>query len=61
MVQNAINDENELKITADLATSAAQQGIRGVPFFVFGEKYALSGAQPDDVFKQALDKTISEL
>lgn len=58
---DAINDENELSITADLATSAAQQGIRGVPFFVFGEKYALSGAQPDEVFKQALDKTISEL
>jgi predicted DsbA family dithiol-disulfide isomerase len=32
-----------------------------VPFFVFGEKYALSGAQPDEVFIQALDKTISEL
>ncbi|OAM81599.1 DsbA family oxidoreductase [Devosia elaeis] len=60
-VLDAINDEHELSITAQLATSAAEQGIRGVPFFVFGEKYALSGAQPDDVFKQALDKTISEL
>jgi predicted DsbA family dithiol-disulfide isomerase len=58
---DAINDQNELAITADLATSAAQQGIRGVPFFVFGEKYALSGAQPDEVFAQALAKTISEL
>lgn len=58
---DAINDENELSVTADLANSAAQQGIRGVPFFVFGEKYALSGAQPDEVFTQALDKTISEL
>lgn len=58
---DAINDETELAITAELATSAAQQGIRGVPFFVFGQKYALSGAQPDDVFAQALDKTLSEL
>ncbi|MNL61315.1 DSBA-like thioredoxin domain protein [compost metagenome] len=58
---DAINDETELDITAQLATSAAQQGIRGVPFFVFSEKYALSGAQPDEVFAQALDKTISEL
>ncbi|MNL84929.1 hypothetical protein D3C87_2130590 [compost metagenome] len=56
-----MNDANELSITEQLATSAAQQGIRGVPFFVFGEKYALSGAQPDEVFAQALDKTISEL
>ncbi|WIY52308.1 DsbA family oxidoreductase [Devosia sp. YIM 151766] len=58
---DAINDESELAITAQLATSAAEQGIRGVPFFVFGEKYALSGAQPDEVFKQALDKIVSEL
>lgn len=58
---DAINDENELSITAQLATSAAQQGIRGVPFFVFGEKYALSGAQPDEVFAQVLEKTLSEL
>ena len=58
---DAINDPDELEHTAQLATSAAQQGIRGVPFFVFGEKYALSGAQSDEVFKQALDKTISEL
>jgi len=58
---DAINDEHELSVTAQLATDAAQQGIRGVPFFIFGGKYALSGAQPDEVFAQALDKTISEL
>ena len=34
---------------------AHQTGIRGVPFFVFDRKYAISGAQPDDVF----DETIS--
>jgi predicted DsbA family dithiol-disulfide isomerase len=58
---DAISDEHELALTAQLATSAAEQGIRGVPFFVFGSKYALSGAQPDAVFAQALDKIISEL
>lgn len=58
---DAINDEHELATTAQLATSAAEQGIRGVPFFVFGEKYALSGAQPAEVFAQALERTISEL
>jgi predicted DsbA family dithiol-disulfide isomerase len=58
---DAMNDENELAITEQLATDAAAQGIRGVPFFVFGEKYALSGAQPAEVFDQALAKTISEL
>jgi len=58
---DAMNDENELAITEQLAVQAAEQGIRGVPFFVFGEKYALSGAQPQEVFEQALAKTISEL
>jgi Predicted dithiol-disulfide isomerase involved in polyketide biosynthesis len=58
---DAMNDAHELAITEQLATDAAAQGIRGVPFFVFGEKYALSGAQPDEVFRQALDKTVSEL
>ena len=56
-----MNDADELATTEQLATSAAQQGIRGVPFFVFAEKYALSGAQPDEVFTEALNKTISEL
>lgn len=58
---DAMNDENELTITEQLATDAAAQGIRGVPFFVFGEKYALSGAQPDEVFERALQQTTSEL
>jgi predicted DsbA family dithiol-disulfide isomerase len=58
---DAMNDENELGITEQLAVNAAAQGIRGVPFFVFGEKYALSGAQPDEVFQRALQQTISEL
>lgn len=57
---DAMNDANELSITESLATDAAAQGIRGVPFFIFGGKYALSGAQPDEVFAQALDKTLSE-
>jgi len=57
---DAMNDEHELSITEELANAAAAQGIRGVPFFVFGEKYALSGAQPDEVFERALQQTINE-
>lgn len=57
---DAMNDANELSITESLASDAAAQGIRGVPFFIFGGKYALSGAQPDEVFVQAIDKTLSE-
>lgn len=33
---------------------AKQLGISGVPFFVFNEKYAISGAQPVEAFANAL-------
>jgi len=33
---------------------AREMGIDGVPFFVLGEKYAVSGAQPADLLLQAL-------
>ena len=35
---------------------AAMFGIRGVPYFILNRKYAVSGAQPVDVFRQALDQ-----
>jgi predicted DsbA family dithiol-disulfide isomerase len=51
----AVRDEQELAITHELAVSAAQQGIQGVPFFIFDGKFALSGAQPQEGFAQALE------
>ncbi len=39
---------------------ARQIGVQGVPFFVFNNKYAVSGAQPTEVFKQILEKVKSE-
>ncbi|MFA6470243.1 MAG: DsbA family oxidoreductase [Bacteroidota bacterium] len=35
---------------------AQQVGARGVPFFVFDNKYAVSGAQPSSLFLQVLNK-----
>lgn len=40
--------------------AAAEIGISGVPFFVFDEKYAISGAQPVEVFSSALRRTWDE-
>lgn len=39
---------------------AAQIGVRGVPFFVFNNKYALSGAQPVGAFTELLQKVWDE-
>jgi predicted DsbA family dithiol-disulfide isomerase len=39
---------------------AQQIGVRGVPFFVFNRKYAISGAQESDAFLQTLEKSYEE-
>ncbi|MBX7182127.1 MAG: DsbA family oxidoreductase [Bacteroidia bacterium] len=39
---------------------AQQLGIRGVPFFVFDHKFAVSGAQSPEIFIQALKKMKAE-
>jgi predicted DsbA family dithiol-disulfide isomerase len=43
--------------TAEVAADQAQAlayGANGVPFFVIDEKYVVSGAQPVEVFQEAL-------
>jgi predicted DsbA family dithiol-disulfide isomerase len=35
---------------------AEQVGARGVPFFVFNNKFAVSGAQPTELFSEILEK-----
>lgn len=35
-------------------------GVRGVPFFVLDRKFGISGAQPDEVFEETIEKAWSE-
>lgn len=46
-------------VVADI-TAAGSLGIRGVPFFVLDEKYGISGAQPTELFTQALEQAWRE-
>lgn len=46
-------------VAGDKAQGAAV-GVKGVPFFVVDGKYGISGAQPSDLFLQALNKVKSE-
>ncbi|RPD49715.1 DsbA family oxidoreductase [Hymenobacter sediminis] len=39
---------------------ARQIGVRGVPYFVFDDKYAVSGAQPSELFQEVLEKVWEE-
>lgn len=34
-------------------------GVRGVPFFVFNNQYAISGAQPTELFVQTMEKCLA--
>lgn len=52
-------DEFTSQVRQDEAMGS-QLGIQGVPFFVFDGKYAVSGAQPVEMFEQALTKAWGE-
>lgn len=57
----ALDDESlDQAVQADIDQAAAL-GISGVPFFVFAEKYGVSGAQPAEVFESALTQVWDEL
>ena len=54
-----MTDDNELAATRELAQAAAATGIDGVPFFVFGERIAVAGAQPETVLAAAIEKAVA--
>ncbi len=47
------------EVQADIQ-EANEIGIRGVPFFIFDHKYAVSGAQSLEIFQSALNKSFTE-
>ncbi|UWZ59385.1 DsbA family oxidoreductase [Dactylosporangium aurantiacum] len=51
--QALADGSHEADVRADIATARAY-GISGVPFFVFNQRVGVSGAQPAEVFDQAL-------
>lgn len=53
------NDDYAYKVKQDVY-EAQQIGVTGVPFFVFNRRYAVSGAQPTEVFLQTLQKSFNE-
>ena len=53
------SDDLDDAVARDIAEAAAI-GVRGVPFFVFDDKYGVSGAQPPEVFLQALEVSWAE-
>jgi predicted DsbA family dithiol-disulfide isomerase len=55
-----VKNPSELELTREEAAAAAQNGIRGVPFFIFGGRLAVSGAQPMNVLQGAIRQALAE-
>lgn len=53
------SDEYTSEVRLDEQT-ASNIGVTGVPFFVFNNKYAVSGAQPPELLLEVLEKVKSE-
>ena len=56
----ALNAGTYAEAVADDIARARAYGINGVPFFVLGGRYGVSGAQDPDVFVQVLDQVLAE-
>lgn len=52
-------DQLDYEVNRDIQ-EARNNGISGVPFFVLNGKYAVSGAQPAEVFENAMQQTYKE-
>ncbi|PCC66516.1 Predicted dithiol-disulfide isomerase, DsbA family [Nannocystis exedens] len=55
-VAKLTSDTEELARTRQEADHAARSGVRGVPLFIFDGRSAISGAQPEAVFREAIRK-----
>ena len=54
------SDAGEAVVREDVAF-ARQVGISGVPFFIFNDKYAFSGAQPPAAIQRVMQQVAAEL
>ncbi len=59
-IEALLNSDQYAYGVAQDIQEARNIGVRGVPFFVFNRKYAISGAQPPAAFLQTLEKSFAE-
>ncbi len=58
--RTALDDDASLEAVLDLEDAGINMGIRGVPFFLLLDKYAISGAQPPELWADALPRIAAE-
>jgi len=59
-VRAIAGDPGELAKTRAQAQQWSRRGVNGVPFTIVGERYAVSGAQPVEVFVDAIRRAAAE-
>lgn len=59
--RGALENEMTLEAVLDQEDRGIAMGIRGVPFFLLVDKYAISGAQPPELWLDALPKIAAEM
>jgi len=60
-VRRRLATEEDVALISAQAKDAADKGISGVPTFVFGQKYAVSGAQPAEQLARAIRQVSAEM
>jgi predicted DsbA family dithiol-disulfide isomerase len=56
-----LDSDEDRELIEEQDRRARSIGVEGVPFFIFGQRYALSGAQPPDVMLEVMEKVRSDL
>ncbi|MFG6147934.1 DsbA family oxidoreductase [Halobacillus sp. B23F22_1] len=59
-VQEALTKNTYAEAVRQEESEAFEIGVQGVPFFVINRKYAISGAQPPEMFEKSMKKVIEE-
>ena len=60
-VREFLSDDGQRDAVSQADAQARQMGVNGVPFFIFNQRLALSGAQPPEVIVEAMEKAREEL
>ncbi len=60
IVADLLDGDSDLKLVSEEDARAREMGVSGVPFFIFDDKYALSGAQDPATFLQVFDQIENE-
>lgn len=59
-VRELLASDTDVELVANAAEQAKEAGIQGVPFFIFGQKYAVSGAQAPEDLARVIERVAQE-